>query len=297
MIKQLITDLAHDNIKLSQALTMSKLIAVKIGNDKFKNWLVKELEGYNFNDEYLPNYRRIYSPIFIKVEFPYNGTRIFPVILPDKLEKEIGEIIYFQNIVEPISIIEQQILGFETSKGYINILPTQLQILSEMYKKQINAYNGVLTSGYREIGKVQYQNILELTKQKLLDTLLELDKEFPNLNNEYKMTKENEEKIQNIITNNIYGNSGSMNIAAGQNIKQSNDYIIMSHDDEEKLKSLGVDEKHIEEIKTIILEDSTDKNSLKKRVMKWLGSVSAAVAARGLYDNIPAIMEFVQKYI
>jgi len=50
MIKELITDLAFDKITLSQALTRAKLIARQIKNDSFKNWLNKELNGYEYND-------------------------------------------------------------------------------------------------------------------------------------------------------------------------------------------------------------------------------------------------------
>ncbi len=30
--------------------------------------------------------------------------------------------------------------------------------------------------------------------------------------------------------------------------------------------------------------------------MKWLGGVTASVAGRGLYENIPAITDFIHKY-
>ncbi len=40
----------------------------------------------------------------------------------------------------------------------------------------------------------------------------------------------------------------------------------------------------------------TDKNktSLGSKMTGWLGKVSASVAGKGLYENIPEITEFVQ---
>jgi len=49
MIKDLIKDLAYDNIELSQALTRAKLIASKVKNDIFKQWLIKECRRYTLN--------------------------------------------------------------------------------------------------------------------------------------------------------------------------------------------------------------------------------------------------------
>ena len=56
--------------------------------------------------------------------------------------------------------------------------------------------------------------------KKLPDTLFKLDNQFPNLTNEFDNTKANMEKVQNIITNNIYGNNNPLNIAAGQHVEQ-----------------------------------------------------------------------------
>jgi AbiTii-like protein len=63
MIKDLIYDIAYDKINLSQALSRSKLLAYKIDNDNFKEWLRKELEGYDYTDKLMPAYRRIQLPI------------------------------------------------------------------------------------------------------------------------------------------------------------------------------------------------------------------------------------------
>jgi hypothetical protein len=37
-----------------------------------------------------------------------------------------------------------------------------------------------------------------------------------------------------------------------------------------------------------------DKASLGSKITGWLGKVSASVASKGLYENIPAITEFAQ---
>ena len=78
MIKQLITDLANDNITLSQAFLRSKLIAYKINNDTFKNWIKKESEGYDYNDPLLPPYRKVYSEMQLIAQFAGGAESIIP---------------------------------------------------------------------------------------------------------------------------------------------------------------------------------------------------------------------------
>ncbi|WP_372642467.1 hypothetical protein [Ancylomarina sp.] len=297
MIKQLIEDIAFDRIKLSQALTRAKIVENKIKNKNFKKWLKKELEGYDFNDSLLPKYRKIWCPIYLNAEFPFGRSQRFPVIMPDNTEEEILNTINFHIVTEPISIVEEQMNIFKDAKGYIKTSPHQVEILAELYQSQVEGQGGVIRSGSREVGKAQYQEIVELTKQNLLDTLMDLENEFPNLINEYVMTKENDDKVKNIITNNIYGSNNPMNIAAGQNVEQSGNTITISAEDIEQLESFGVEPDQIKELKSIVAENSADKGNLKSKVMGWLGSVSASVAARGLYDKIPAITDFVQTII
>lgn len=294
MIKKLIQDLAFDNINLSQGLTRTKLIENKVKNNILKNWLKKELEGYEYEDDFLPPYRKIWSTINLTAEFPFGRTQKFPVTLHDNYSEKIKDTINHHKIVEPISIVEQQIENIEGVKGSIHLPAPMVEILAELYKEQIAQYSGVIRSASREVGKIQYQNVLEQTKQKLIDTLMELNDQFPNLLDDYIMSKENNEKVQNIITTNIYGNNNPTNIATGLNVEQNNT-ISITTEDEKNLNDLGVEIEDITELKEIIT--TKGKTSLGSKITGWLGKVSASVAAKGLYENIPKITEFAQKLI
>ncbi|ACU07551.1 response regulator receiver domain protein (CheY-like) [Flavobacteriaceae bacterium 3519-10] len=295
MIKELITDITYDKIKLSQGLTRAKLIANEIKNDIFSKWLNKELEGYEYQDEYLPSYRKIWSLIELVMEIPGGRFHTFPVVVPEDMDDKFKESVNNHFIIEPISIVEAQIESIDTSKGYITLPPQMIEILAKPFKPQITLYRGVIRKAQREIGKVHYQSVIELTKQKLIDTLMQLNNEFPNLQNKYEMTEENKNKVQHIITNNIYGNSNPLNIATGNNNVQAVNITSLKSEDVEKLKSYGVTEAEIEELKTIIDTKTRDKPKFVEKTMKWLGGVTASVAGRGLYENIPAITDFIHK--
>lgn len=298
MIKQLIKDIAFDTIKVSQALTRAKLIENQIKNETFRKWINKELEGYEFDDNILPSYRKIWSTINLTAELPFGRRHKFAVNLPDRFGAKTLDLINNHRIIEPIAAVEYQIenLG-DKAKGYISLSVQQTEMLAELYQEQLNQYGGVIRIAEREVGKVQYQNVLEQTKQKLLDTLMQLDNEFPELLDNYNMTKENNEKVQHIVTTNIYGSNNPTNIGVGNDIQQSINNYQLSQADRELLESYGVDKDEVEQLNDIVKSNSKDKPSLVSKSMKWLGSVSASVAARGLYDNLPLINEFIHKLI
>jgi len=298
MIKQLIKDLVYESITLSKSLTISKLIAAKINNKIFKEWLTKELEGYDFSDQILPDYRKIYSPITLHAEFPFGRTQQIEVSLSDEFDKDFDEYVYKHRVLEPIAMVEEQIRAMPTkTKGYINLPINQVKVLAGLYRESLDAHRGVIRRGDRVVGKVQYQNVLEMTKQKLIDTLIELDNEFPNLENEYIMTSENNEKAQNIITNNIFGNNNPLNLTTGNNNTQTiNQTNSLPDATKKELLDLGVDKADISQLEEIV-QTTPEKSALPVKVMKWLGSVSASIAAKGLYENLPKLTELVHNII
>lgn len=291
MIKQLINDITFDNIDLSQALTRSKFVVSKVDNTPFKSWLKKELEGYDFSDESLPKYRKIFSLISLTAEFPFNHFHTFPVSVNDD---QLDEILKYHKVIEPISIIEQQIAVFNSQKGYLELQPKLVEPISKLYSDELGKYRGVVRKGQREVNKAQYQNIIELTKQRLLDTLMELDNELPNLLKYYKITEENKIKVQNIITTNIYGGTNPLNIAAGKDVKQEVNSISITVDGADKLKEYGVLESDIEKLNKLISDNKNNNSNLISKTMDWLKSVGASVTARGFYENIPAITDFLK---
>lgn len=292
MIKELIQDIAFDKITVSQALTRAKLIAYEIKNEIFKSWLNKELSGYEFEDLLLPKYRKIWSEIQLTAEFPYGKIHTFPVVL-DEANKEFAEKLNFHRATEPIAIIEQNVAQMNEGKGSIHLPGVMVQILGELYSSQIEAQGGVIRSGKRIIGKVQLSNIIELTKQKLIDTLQELEEQFPEIDNKYIMNEENDKKVGNIITNNIYGNNNPLNVAAGDNIKQGDINFTINKGHLEKLKEYGVDDNALQELTLIDKVTPQGNPERKNKIMGWLGKVTASLAAKGVYESIPLVIEYV----
>lgn len=297
MIKNLISDLIHKNISLSEALTRAKLISLEIDNETFRNWLKRELEGYNYDDEDLPPYRQIFSPLYLVAVVRTGQEMSFPVFAPENLSKKERQILEIHRALEPITAIEKYLEDLEGSSARMNIpaklYQTLYQFLTKREQTQIQLYQARLSNGYREVNKIQLSNVIEMTKQKLIDTLAELHIQFPNLLDNFKPNKEESEKLQNIVTTNIYGGTNPMNVAVGENITQSDIVFNITLEQKEQLKDYGVEEEQITELETINNENPKGTESRKTKVFGWLGKVTASLASRGIYDKIPELTEFI----
>jgi hypothetical protein len=111
-----------------------------------------------------------------------------------------------------------------------------------------------------------------------------------------KYEKEKEKQFSSLyIGGNMTGNINTGKVH-GSLHQENTGSTIINAEKEAELKSYGVEQTQVDELKTIV-STSKDKVTLTSKAMKWLGSVSASIAARGLYDNIPAITDFVHKLI
>jgi hypothetical protein len=294
MIKQLITDISFDNINLTQALTRAKIIAHKIGDINFQEWIKLEIEGYPFGSSKIPLYRKLRCIVKItRVDYFGNQNQV-PVSFKDA-DPELADMMTKLEIIQSISSIEENINMLAETKGIIEFNPNQIQILSQWLAESLDG-DQIIRAG-REVKKIEMINIVHQTKQKLLDILLELHTQFPNLDNEFTMTKENKEKVSNIVTTNIYGDNNPLNIAAGDSVNQSGNINNISTIDYSQLEKLGVSSTDIVELKELVSKTPKESGQLKQKVLKWLGTVSASVASKGLTDNLPAITEFIGQLI
>ncbi|MBI3134334.1 MAG: hypothetical protein HYZ14_06615 [Bacteroidetes bacterium] len=294
MIKDLIKQIAYEEIPISKALTIAKIIAKKIGNQEFENWIKNEINGYE-SDESLPKYRKHFGTVKAEImdQFGYNQ-EIVPISFSgwgENLQRMI-QMTYF---TQSISTLETNFDQLNSEIGQFQFPPEQVKVLEDGMKLR-EQYGRMMRSAWREVPKLQLKVIINRTKQILLDTLLELDKQFPLLENEFVNNLENNQKVSNIITNHIYGDNNPVNVASGTNVSQK-DINFNINIQYSELEKLGVEKNEVEELKSIVKDNANDRSTLKVNVMKWLGRVSSSIAARGLYENIPAITEFVTNII
>ncbi|TWP22510.1 hypothetical protein ETU10_10570 [Apibacter muscae] len=290
MIKDLIKDLSSDNISISQALTRAKIIAYKINNNEFKTWINLELNGYKSNE--LPTYRKITCEVLAEISNPFHGTRTIPFDVSSLNEKLKENSFYEMNITQSIPTMEEGLRKDKDEVYGYEYLPIDLvQTL-----KQMSEDGHWVTAVKRRIQFSEIKHIIQITKQKLLDTLLELNDVFPNLENDFTNNAKNNELTRTIINHNIYGNHSNSNIAVGNNINQeiNNKNNIKQFLDD--IKKLGVEDDEIKEVK-VILEKTSEKKELGKKLLNWVGKVSSKAIEKGIELQIPLLIEKVQELL
>jgi hypothetical protein len=294
----LINDIASGKIDLKTAMTKAKIISHRLKNDTFQNWIKKELEGYQNNAD-LPDYRKIYGEITMVVTRPYMGEEHIKFDTSGFKDKEFSKVVNTYYAVDSISTIESNLRNLSSHTLTVLLPSSLIPEITSHYRNHLQKHGASILKAYRTMSRAHYENILDQTKQKLLDTLLDLNSEVPNLSEENFIAPDSPMKVQHIVTNNIYGSNNPVNMPVGNNdsfITQSVS-IVIHEVDESKLRDLGVTEPLIEELKNIIEAKKEDKLGRTKAIMNWLGSVSSSLVASGLSENYQQVVEFIQGFI
>lgn len=291
MIKELIKDISYDKISLNQALTRAKLIAYKIDNEEFISWISKELNGYDDLDT-VPEYREFYCEMFAKVQNPYSGSKNVAIDLTEIDERIDGNLYNYVHMAGILNI-EQNIIDAKDANEQYGYIYFPIEIVRDV--RRIFEREDIIAVR-RRIVFGRLHNILNMTKQKLLDTLLELNKAFPNLEDEY-MNDDKKDTASQIITN-IYGNNASSNVGVGQNFTQgiSNSYTEKVEQVLNDLRQLGVPNEDINELESII-NNEPDKNKLGAKFLVWSSALMTKAVEKGIDVKVPEVLGAIQNLI
>lgn len=219
---KIIVELIRDEISVIQAIKILKLLLQDNGNKEIMNWINKEINGYELDDE-LPNYRilscniegivRAGALVVSKMNIPIKE-EFKESFLNFKVRQGLEKILQY-------SIVEKEqashSLSAEIPLDYVNSAASLLE--------------GEVTHAKRELGIYAFTNILNSLKPIILDIFIELEKNFGNLDDYYIDTsnkEKNEEVTQTII--NIIDNS--IKIGDNTKIEKSN----IGEDNENKNK-------------------------------------------------------------
>lgn len=292
MIRELIEDLTFDRITLSQALTRAKIIAYKVNNFDFKNWIQAEINGYK--DFELPDYRIINCSVFAETFDAFQGvTKTIPMDVSN-LEKdlELKYSFYKMRITQSIGTLENGLQkDGNKNYGYEYVNQNLAQALASMTED-----GNSITAIKRRIQLSELSYIVEQTRQKLLDTLLELNDIFPDLENSFSnKVLENNDKVQTIINQNIYGNNANSNIGIGDN----NSQILNSQNNIQELwkelERLGVEKEDVQDLERTIKTEP--KKTINKKILTWIGKIATKAVEKGVELHIPLLIETINHYI
>jgi len=263
------------------------LIAYKVNNTDLISWIGNELNGYSSINN-LPSYRVIPCQTFGIAFHPYQGK--YQVALDfTNLEKSFNKRIRTYEVLQGIDNLEKQ-AALKTT-GSVALPLEFVKLCQDIFQSED------LIEIKRQIHFGQLGEIVGLVKQKLIDTLLELDREFPSFETNYLDNMENKEKSSSIINNHIYGDNPNTNVSVGDSNIQNitSDFSTKVENLLQELKNLGVQEEELKEIKTIVTE-KTDKISIGKKALEWVGKVATKAIEKGIELQIPLLISKIQEF-
>ena len=199
IIERIQQDILNPEVSLSTILFKAKVLAYKLKNEKFKQWVKCELDGYPDAID-LPDYRRIEAPLVAFIFNGFNGQRNVPISLsscPDWFQEVAGVIRFTSGIrtAEALSRREDMVSS-----------PWQAEWIAVW-----NQHNPLGAGGHRavEVNRpvtpASFTQMVETVRSRLQDFILELsdiswdmsDRPLPS------------EQIENLVAITIYNSNES----------------------------------------------------------------------------------------
>jgi len=170
---QLLKDLVGGNSSIENVLLRLKIIFSDLDNQSLKTWITGELEGYRGKED-VPNYRVVTGiptgTFLVNQSFQYKNAQVpIDTLLPPDLVEEIITL----GVTDSIGAI-QTILDGQNRDKYVKQVPTSLCHSISNTDLQIAGMNVVIPSN-------KLDRIVSKVKSKLVDVIMELEKQFDNL--------------------------------------------------------------------------------------------------------------------
>ncbi|SFN06124.1 hypothetical protein SAMN05421594_0729 [Chryseobacterium oleae] len=283
-LQEVIEDIVNAEKSLSSALMKLSYFGRLINNDELINYTSKELNGYNVNEE-VPEYRKSIGKLRIEMQaYTHTHHGVLPVSM---LEEPFKSIYKYVKVREGISSIEQlgkeATLDGDSNKEIGVAFPMEmLRILQTPARKlyqsdvRIDVVGATLCTSKNII--VEIPNAI---RTKLLDFVMSIAKEFGyyiEIETFNKNPEINNQTINNYMSTTINNNGDGNLINTGNHNKIENNVQINKGDLkslQEELRNQGIDEIDIQEISTIVSEETPDleNNRLGTRANSWITNI------------------------
>lgn len=247
---------------LGEILRLCMRLGKLLGNEDLLTWARMEVIGYEKAED-LPDYRKMSSESSGDFYGPF-GSGVKNAHIPNSLiEKEHREVLCNVYMFEPVAELED-LAKNKRSEGNILKLPWSGNMIAYYQQKEIYQNGMVLASAWRIMTTQKLVGILEVIRTRVLDFVLEIEKELGLDSVTTKTTpriiNSKPDKIQQIFNNKIYGGNFVMG-SAGDVTQQT---MNINQGDIESLKKyleeLGLKDKHIKELEVSIRKDEGEEH-------------------------------------
>jgi hypothetical protein len=170
-----IQDEILSSVPLSTVLRKAKVLAYRLKNQEFKDWVEHELNGYD-DQSSLPEYREISTHSL--GNFINSGWKMTDVPIPtNNIPRELRETVNEVHLVQGIKQLESHLDTLGQSKQDTLAIQWPANLLPLLNERVLATMNCI--GAWRVISKGQITGIIENTRNRLLTFILELAELYP----------------------------------------------------------------------------------------------------------------------
>ena len=264
LIDEIIQLLGSDQGSITEALLKTKILLHQIGYRELVEWVNDELNGYEDGKE-VPPYRMVPAQVLgnlVNIRMRATSHPI-PVAHLTETERQTLERVRVRDSLDVVS----QLSDSETEL-LRRPLPLEFNaILGEGLSRGTH-----IEQAWCSISKVQIGNIVFQVRSRLLDFMLELKASLGAVTSEAEISQKTSAVDPTTMFNNaIFGPNAT--IIVGSNNRQMVDNTTIQGDFNslsKNLKTLGVDDAAIDELRAVAKDEKADQPALKQKAVNWI---------------------------
>lgn len=267
---------------IATLLRKCKILAVRLGSEKFKKWVDNELNGYDKIDE-LPEYRVLNTESYGHFSGAFGSGLKNVQIPPSCLPKEFRDRITKSYLMAPISGYASLINNRDRNNAQEQWPADMLAYFGQQIYRGMNCL-----SAWKVIPYNALVALVDTIRTRVLNFALEIEDEAPNAGEAPANVQPlSQDRISQVFNTYISGNV--QNVATGSsNVTQSGEFIVTPGDFsslQRHLISLGVEDNDVADLLAAVSADTqaNGKPALGKRVQTWVGTMLGK-AASGTWD-------------
>jgi hypothetical protein len=265
LIGDIINELVNADQSITGPLLKTKVLASRISNRELLSWVSRELDGYKKVSD-LPEYRVSTGSLMGSYR---NGPQLYTncQIPVGTISSELYKSITAIEILDSISSIEK----LSKSNPVYTIGDDAKKYLEHSIRSMGNKFYEILTV-HLTISSTLFSNILSSVRSRLLDFMLEVEKQFGQETEIKDLTKHPEiiTTIMNTTINNngdanVINTGNKANVTTNNSVNKGNQDLLA-----ETLRSNGVANEDIQELLAVVDEEEPKEvNKFSSAVSKW----------------------------
>jgi hypothetical protein len=278
-----IRDLATDSsARLSDVLRKAKVLAARLGNQAFKQWVDRELNGYKPNDE-LPPYRKIRVASYGNFSGPFDSGLSGAPIPTGCLPEKFREFSTTMQLVDAVSYYED-LVSTSVADAKNEIRASWPADLIGLVGGQIYVDMNCI-SAWRSVPRGAIVALVDTVRNRILDFVLEMEAAAPDAGEAKPDTKPvADAKVGQIFNTHVMSGTtvvgGTVTHVPQTAVAAGDLSSLKTH-----LLSLGVERNDLRALEKAIKGDPRPKESGKfgRGVSAWMGRM-VAKAASGVWS-------------